>query len=68
MAGLLRGVTKETLQCVIAPEVTFVPPGYDINRRPLLHYRMKDRPDKTGKLEESDDNSSDDESSSLISR
>jgi len=67
-AGVLRGATKETRQCIIAPEVIFVPSAYDINRSCLLHYRMKGAADKKGKPEDSDDYFSDgDESCSLNS-
>ena len=67
MAGVLRGATKETLQCTVALEVIFVPPAYDINKSRLLHYRLRVMKDNKRRPEESDDSVSDDERSSLIS-
>lgn len=65
--GVLRGATKETLQCFIALEAIFVPPAYDINKSRLLHYRLRVMRNNRGKSEDSDDNFTDDESSSLVS-
>ena len=67
MAGVLRGATKETLQCTVALEVIFVPPAYDINKSRLLHYRITVMTNNEGRFEDKDDNFTDDERSSLIS-
>ena len=66
-AGVLRGATKETLQCTVALEVIFVPPAYDINKSRLLHYRITVMTNNEGRFEDKDDNFTDDERSSLIS-
>jgi len=66
-AGVLRGATKETLQCIIAIEVICVPNAIDINKSRLLHYRLRVMTDNRGRSEESDDNFTDNERSSLIS-
>jgi hypothetical protein len=66
-AGVLRGATKETLQCIIALEIIFVPAAFDINNSHLLHYRLRVMMNNKGNWEENDDNFTDDESSSLIS-
>jgi hypothetical protein len=66
-AGVLRGATKETLQSIIALAVTFVPPAYDTNKSRLLHCRLRVMNNNKGKLENSEDDFSDDETSSLIS-
>ena len=65
-AGVLRGATKETLQCTIALEVIFVPPAYDINKSLLLHYRLRVMTNNEGRSEENDDNFTEDEGASLI--
>ena len=65
--GVLRGATKETLQCIIAIAVIFVPTAYDINKSRLLLYRLRVMMNNRGDSEENDDNFSDDERSSLIS-
>jgi len=66
-AGVLRGATKETLQCIIAIEVVFIPTVYDINKSRLLYYRLRVMTDNEGSLEDSDDNFTEDESSTPIS-
>ena len=66
-AGVLRGATKETLQCIIAIEVVFIPTVYDINKSRLLYYRLRVMTDNEGSLEDSDDNFTEDESSTTIS-
>ena len=67
-AGVLRGATKETLQCIIAIAVIFVPTAYDINKSRLLHYRLRVMTDNRGRSEDSDDNSTDDESSTFLTK
>jgi hypothetical protein len=50
MTVVCRGTTQETLQCIIAVEVMFVPSAYDINPSPLLHYRrtVMNQPEGSG--------------------
>jgi len=66
-AGVLRGATKETLQCIIAIAVIFVPNIFDMHNSHLLYYRLRVMRHKEGRSEERDDNFTDDESSSFIS-
>ena len=66
-AGVLRGATKETLQCIIALEIICVPQAYDVNKSRLLHYRLRVMRNSEGRSEGKDDSFTDDESSSLIS-
>ena len=62
-----RHKKKKKLQCIIALEVVSVPPSYDINRSPLLCYRLRAMKNNNGKSVDSDDDFTDDESSSLCS-
>ena len=66
-AGVLRGATKETLQCIIAIAVIFVPNIFDMHNSHLLYYRLRVMTDNEGSLEDSDDNFTEDESSTTIS-
>jgi len=65
---VLRGATKETLHCIIAIAVIFVPTAYDINKGRLLRYRLRVMTDNRGRSEDSDDNSTDDESSTFLTK
>jgi hypothetical protein len=57
---------KQTLQCIIAVEVMFVPSSYDINPSPLLYYRQTAMEHNNRNSEESDDSDTDNQNAPLL--